>query len=77
MLRDQLSAVLRDELLAEVEKLCDGDQAAGRGQRALAANNTLSDADARQVEQAFAAKLASFAAGGLKPGEADVCSGFG
>ena len=61
-LRDQLSAVLRDELLGEVAKLCDDDEAAQWAQRALPAKNSLTDADARQVEAAFQAKLARIAA---------------
>jgi len=52
-LRDQLSAVLRDELLAGIAGLRDGDEAALWAHRALPAKNTLTDADARQVEQVF------------------------
>jgi len=59
-LRDQLSAVLRDELLGEVTKLRESDEAALWAGRALAAKNSLSDAHARQVEEAFQLKLASF-----------------
>jgi len=62
-LRDQLSVVLRDELLAGVAGLRDGDEAAHWAQRALPAKNTLTDADACKVEAAFEAKLAGFAAG--------------
>ena len=62
-LRDQLSAVLRDELLAGVAGLRDGDEAAHWAHRALPAKNTLTDADAREVEEAFEAKVATFSAG--------------
>jgi hypothetical protein len=59
--RDQLSAVLRDELVAEVGKLSGGDEAAQWALRALPAKNSLTDAHAHQVEEVFEAKLASFA----------------
>jgi hypothetical protein len=59
-LRGQLSAVLRDQLLADVAALRDGDGAALWAHRALPAKNTLTDADARQVEEAFQLKLAGF-----------------
>jgi hypothetical protein len=62
-LRDQLSAVLRDELLAGIAGLRDSDEAALWAHRALPAKNTLTDADARQVEEAFEAKVATFSAG--------------
>jgi hypothetical protein len=68
VLRDQLSAVLRDELLAEVAKLCDDDGAAQWAHRALPAKNSLTDTDARQVEEAFQAKLVAFAAAAQKTG---------
>ena len=61
-LRDQLSAVLRDELLGEVAKLRENDEAAQWARRALAAKNSLSDTHARQVEEAFELKLANFRA---------------
>jgi hypothetical protein len=61
-LRDQLSAVLRNELLTEVAKLCDSDEAAHWARRALPAKNNLTDPHAREVEDAFEAKLADLAA---------------
>src|SRR5207237_121268 len=79
-LRDQLSAVLRDELLAEVAKLCDGEGAAQWARRALPAKNSLTDAHARLLEEALQAKPAGFAAaaeasepnaGGAEPVAAD------
>src|SRR5437660_1410127 len=73
-LRDQLSAVLGD-----VAKRCDGDGAAHWAHRALPAKNSLTDAHAHKVEQAFQAKLAGFEAaaegagqpGGTEPVGAD------
>jgi hypothetical protein len=53
-----LSASLRIELLSEIEILSAADDAALWAQRRLPAKNELSAADARQVEEAFAAKLA-------------------
>jgi hypothetical protein len=53
-----LSASLRVELLREVDDLNSADKAALWAQRRLVAKNQLSAADALQVEEAFAAKLA-------------------
>jgi hypothetical protein len=53
-----LSASLRAELLREIECLGVADDAALWAQRRLPAKNQLSAADAQQVEEAFAAKLA-------------------
>jgi hypothetical protein len=53
-----LSASLRAELLREIECLGAPDDAALWAQRRLGAKNQLSAADAQQVEEAFAAKLA-------------------
>jgi hypothetical protein len=53
-----LSASLRAELLREIEGLGVADDAALWAQRRLPAKNQLSAADAQQVEEAFAAKLA-------------------
>jgi len=66
-LRDQLSAVLRDELMGEVTKLRDDEEAAQWARRALAAKNSLSEAHARQVEEAFELKLATFPAATDQP----------
>jgi hypothetical protein len=57
-----LSASLRPELLREIEDLSAADDAALWAQRRLAVRNQLSAADARQVEEAFATKLALIAA---------------
>jgi hypothetical protein len=54
-----LSASLKAELLREIECLGAADDAALWAQRRLVAKNQLSAADAQQVEEAFAAKLAS------------------
>ena len=53
-----LSASLRAELLREIECLGAAEDAALWAQRCLVAKNQLSAADAQQVEEAFAAKLA-------------------
>jgi hypothetical protein len=53
-----LSASLRAELLREIECLGAADDAALWAQRRLPAKNQLSATDARQVEKAFAGKLA-------------------
>src|SRR6516225_10112495 len=54
-----LSASLRTELLREIEDLSAPDDAALWAHRKLPAKNQLSEADAQQVEESFAAKLAS------------------
>ena len=56
-LRRKLSAVLRDQLLANVANLSSAEGAAVWARRILPAKNTLHEADARQVEEAFQAKL--------------------
>ena len=53
-----LSASLRVELLRQIDGLSSTDEAALWAQRRLVAKNQLSAADAQQVEEAFAAKLA-------------------
>jgi hypothetical protein len=57
-----LSASLRDELLREIEELGSAENAALWAQRKLAAKNKLCASDAERVEEAFKARLASFAA---------------
>ena len=56
-LRRKLSAVLRDQLLRDVGNLSSAEGAALWARRILPAKNTLHEADARQVEEAFQAKL--------------------
>jgi len=53
-----LLASLRIELLRQIDGLSSADEAALWARRRLVAKNQLSAADARQVEEAFAAKLA-------------------
>src|SRR5438105_2673009 len=60
-LREQLSAILREQLVTEVAALFDDEEAARWAHRALPAKNSLSDADARQVEEAFHAVVSGFA----------------
>src|SRR5262249_5703265 len=52
-----LSASLKAELLREIEHLGSADDAAQWAQRQLPAKNRLSATDAKQVEDAFAARL--------------------
>jgi hypothetical protein len=56
-----LSASLRDELLREIEAFSSADDATLWAQRKLAAKNKLNAIDAKPVEEAFKARLASFA----------------
>jgi hypothetical protein len=55
----QLSAVLRDELIREIESLADQDAAAAWATRRMRAKNTLGGPDAKLVEAALEAKLAA------------------
>src|SRR5690242_18622030 len=59
-LRDQLSAVLRDELLVEVAGINGSDEAAAWAHKRMPAKNTLTAQDARLIEKAFARRLAAF-----------------
>jgi hypothetical protein len=61
-----LSASLRTELIREIEDLSAPDDAALWAHRKLPAKNQLSEVDAQQVEEAFAAKLAVIEAQGAK-----------
>jgi len=54
------SVTLRDELLAEVASLATADSAVTWAARALPAKNSLIEADAKILEDAFEQKLASF-----------------
>jgi hypothetical protein len=65
-----LSASLQAELLREIEGLSAADDAALWAQRRLVAKNQLSAADAQQVEEAFAAKLAMIPAQSAQTGHA-------
>ena len=55
------SGALRDQLLRDVDHLSSADAAATWAHRIMAAKNSLAAADARRVEDAFAAKVATLA----------------
>jgi len=57
------SAALRDQLLTDVDGLNSADDAAAWAHRIMAAKNSLAAADARRVEDAFAAKIATLGSG--------------
>ena len=63
VLKSQLSAVLRDQLLGELKELSSVDIAAIWARRILPAKNLLDSADARQLENAFQARLADLELG--------------
>ena len=56
-LKGQLSAVLRDQLLSQIKEVHSVESATIWARRTLPAKNTLSAADARQVEDAFRSRL--------------------
>ena len=56
-LKGQLSAVLRDQLLSQLNEVDSAESAALWARRIIPAKNTLNDEDARQLETAFQAKL--------------------
>jgi hypothetical protein len=56
-LRIEASATLRDQLLEELRAIASPDEAAIWAHRILGAKNSLTEADARQIEDAFQAKL--------------------
>ena len=57
------SAALRDQLLSDVDRLSSADAAAAWAHGIMAAKNSLAAADARRVEDAFAAKMATLGSG--------------
>jgi ERF superfamily len=59
-LEPEKSAVLRDQLLGELESLASQEEATAWAQGALGAKNTLTTADSGLVEAEFAARLAGF-----------------
>jgi hypothetical protein len=61
------SAVLRDRLVGEIAGLGSGEEAARWARTALAAKNTLTAADARLVDLAFALRLSSLKTEGGPP----------
>lgn len=60
MLEAEASIALRDQLLIELKDIGSAEEAANWAHRVLVAKNSLTAADARQVEDAFRAKLATF-----------------
>jgi hypothetical protein len=60
ILGPEASATLRDHLMAELRAIASSDDATSWAHRILSAKNSLIAADARQVEDAFQARLASF-----------------
>ena len=59
ILNGQESGTLRDRLMGELNSIASSDEAAVWAQRIIGAKNTLTAADARQIEHAFRAKLAT------------------
>jgi hypothetical protein len=59
ILRPEASAELRDRLLAELDPLGTGDEMALWAHRCLPEKNSLAQADAERVEEAFQARLAT------------------
>ena len=59
MLSPEASVTLRDQLVRELKEIASSDDAAIWAYRILCAKNSLTEADARQVEDAFQAKLAT------------------
>jgi len=55
----EASAVLRDQLIAQLKALNSSEEAAGWAHRVLASKDNLGSADARQVELAFQLKLST------------------
>jgi hypothetical protein len=60
ILEAEASAVLCRQLLTELAEIASADQAASWAKRILGAKNSLTAVDARQVEDAFQARLATF-----------------
>src|SRR6185437_5103331 len=60
LLSNEASAVLRDELVAEIKLLQDNEELALWAHRCLPAKNTLQASDARMVELAYQAAVGSF-----------------
>ena len=61
VLEPEPSAVLRDQLMAELKGLNSAEEAANWAHRVLEAKNSLIAADAERIEQAFRQRLAVFA----------------
>ena len=69
-LDEEQSAQLRDQLIAEIERISSGDEAAMWAQGKLGTKNTLMPADASVVESAFAQRLPSLEEGQIDPNTA-------
>jgi hypothetical protein len=59
ILEAEASAALCRQLLAELPEIASADEAANWAQRSLGTKNSLTAADARQVEEAFRARMAT------------------
>jgi hypothetical protein len=66
-LDEEQSAQLRNQLIAEIERIDSADEAAIWAQRKLGTKNTLMPGDASAVEGAFAERLASLEQGPIDP----------
>jgi hypothetical protein len=60
ILKRELSASLREQLIGQLMKISSPDEAAKWAHRVMGAKNTLNRDDAERVEQAFQARLATF-----------------
>ena len=67
ILGTEASATLRDQLVGELKEIASSDDAAIWAHRILGAKNSLTEVDARQVEDAFQAKLATLDEGSGQP----------
>jgi hypothetical protein len=67
ILGTEASATLREQLLDELKVVASPDDAAVWAHRILRAKNSLTEVDARQVEDAFQAKLATLDEGSDAP----------
>jgi hypothetical protein len=82
-LQGQLSAVLRDQLLSELSSIGGSDEATAWVHRRLAAKDSLADADAQMVKDAFARRLTEIggrnepAAGSVESASGSVVSATG
>jgi hypothetical protein len=72
MLKPEASAQARDRLLAELDALGSGDEAALWAHRCLPEKNRLTTADAERIEEGFRAKLSSFATGSAETADAPI-----
>lgn len=75
VLAPELSAVLRDQLIAEIRELRSSDGLALWAHRRLPAKNTLTKEDAAAVEAAYLVSLNFLTEDGQKPSEAKLESG--